>query len=61
MYLSTGWHGAARGMDLDTRAAKIAEIWKQLNWLEEQVANEARQPIGGTGPRDDAQTDFGLA
>jgi glutathione S-transferase len=37
MYLSTGWHGPARGMDLPTRAAKIAEIWKQLNWLEENI------------------------
>lgn len=34
MYLSHGWHGAARGMDIETRAAKIAEIWKQLQWLE---------------------------
>ena len=34
MYLSFGFHGAARGMDLKTRAAKVAEIWKQLNWLE---------------------------
>eukprot|EP00931_Biecheleriopsis_adriatica_P001314 TRINITY_DN10163_c0_g1_i1.p1 TRINITY_DN10163_c0_g1~~TRINITY_DN10163_c0_g1_i1.p1 ORF type:complete len:287 (+),score=49.01 TRINITY_DN10163_c0_g1_i1:146-1006(+) len=35
MYLSTGWHGAARGMDLQSRAYKIEEIWKQLSWLEE--------------------------
>ena len=34
MYLSYGWHGCARGMDLPTRAAKLAEIWKQLSWLE---------------------------
>jgi glutathione S-transferase len=33
MYLSTGWHGEARGMDLKTRAAKREEIWKQLTWL----------------------------
>lgn len=33
MYLSTEWHGKARGMDLPTRAAKLAEIWKQLGWL----------------------------
>jgi|EP01046_Picozoa_sp_COSAG06_P038373 glutathione S-transferase len=38
MYLSNGWHGAVRGMDLPTRAAKIAEIWKQLSWLEAEVA-----------------------
>ena len=34
MYLSHGWHGPVRGMDLPTRAAKVAEIWKQLSWLE---------------------------
>ena len=39
MYLSYGWHGAARGMDLPTREAKIGEIWRQLNWLEAQVAS----------------------
>lgn len=38
MYLSTGWHGPVRGMDLPTRAAKLAEIWKQLSWLEQQCA-----------------------
>ena len=38
MYLSYGWHGAARGMDLKTREAKIGEIWRQLTWLEAQVA-----------------------
>lgn len=37
MYLSTGWHGPARGMDLQTRAAKLGEIWRQLNWLEAEV------------------------
>lgn len=44
MYLSTGWHGAVRGMDLPTRADKIAEIWKQLSWLEARVA------AAGAGP-----------
>ena len=34
MYLSTAWHGARRGMDIATREAKIAEIFKQLTWLE---------------------------
>jgi len=34
MYLSYGWHGPVRGMDPKTRAAKVAEIWKQLSWLE---------------------------
>ena len=42
MYLSNGWHGAARGMDLPTRAAKLGEIWKQLSWLEAEVQKEAR-------------------
>eukprot|EP00931_Biecheleriopsis_adriatica_P090863 TRINITY_DN64782_c0_g1_i1.p1 TRINITY_DN64782_c0_g1~~TRINITY_DN64782_c0_g1_i1.p1 ORF type:complete len:280 (-),score=57.47 TRINITY_DN64782_c0_g1_i1:107-946(-) len=37
MYLSYGWHGEARGMDLQTRAAKLAEIWKQLTWLNEHL------------------------
>lgn len=37
MYLSAGWHGAARAMDLPTRAAKLHEIWKQLSWLEESL------------------------
>jgi len=41
MYLSTGWHGAARGMDLPTRAAKIGEIWRQLCWLEAELARQA--------------------
>ena len=38
MYLSNGWHGAARGMELKTREAKIGEIWRQLTWLEAQVS-----------------------
>ena len=42
MYLSTGWHGAARGMDLKTRAAKIGEIYKQLSWLEAHIASAGR-------------------
>ena len=40
MYLSphvTPWCSAERCMDPKTRAAKIAEIWKQLTWLEDQV------------------------
>jgi glutathione S-transferase len=37
MYLSYGHHGAARGMDLKTRAAKIAEIWKQMTWVNENI------------------------
>ena len=41
MYLSTGWHGAARGMDLQTRAAKLGEIWRQLSWLEAEARKEA--------------------
>ena len=41
MYLSTGWHGPARGMDLSSRSAKLAEIWKQLCWLEAEVAKTA--------------------
>eukprot|EP00941_MAST-03F_sp_MAST-3F-sp1_P004549 g4549.t1 len=40
MYLSYGWHGAARGMDLPTRAAKLGEIWRNLNWLEAEVAKK---------------------
>jgi len=38
MYLSTEWHGKIRGMDLATRAAKLAEIWKQLGWLNRNIA-----------------------
>ena len=41
MYLSAGWHGASRGMDLKTRSLKLGEIWRQLCWLEEQVAAKA--------------------
>lgn len=37
MYLSTEWHGKARGMDIATRAAKVAEIWKQLGWLNRSI------------------------
>merc|ERR1712187_107362 len=37
MYLSYGFHGEARGMDIKTRAAKVLEIWKQLTWLNDQV------------------------
>lgn len=43
MYLSNGWHGVARGMDLHARSAKLAEIWKQLSWIE-------AQPTLGQGP-----------
>ena len=45
MYLSHGWHGAARGMDLPTRAAKMAEIWKQLNWLEAKKQSSSPSPF----------------
>ena len=45
MYLSYGWHGAARGMDLPTRAAKMAEIWKQLNWLEAKKQSSSPSPF----------------
>lgn len=48
MYLSYGWHGSARGMDLPTREAKVGEIWKQLNWLEAQV--RAARETFGDGP-----------
>uniref|UniRef100_A0A7S1MGU6 Glutathione transferase n=1 Tax=Alexandrium catenella TaxID=2925 RepID=A0A7S1MGU6_ALECA len=37
MYLSYGFHGPARGMDLKTRADKIAEIWKQLTWMNQHI------------------------
>mmetsp|Transcript_55367 Transcript_55367/g.177598 ORF Transcript_55367/g.177598 Transcript_55367/m.177598 type:complete len:579 (+) Transcript_55367:50-1786(+) len=37
MYLSRGWHGPARGMDVEARAAKLTEIWKQLVWLEAAI------------------------
>merc|ERR1712061_212916 len=38
MYLSYGWHGQARGMDLATRAAKVTELGKRLLWLESYMA-----------------------
>ncbi|KAL3920686.1 MAG: hypothetical protein SGPRY_005165 [Prymnesium sp.] len=44
MYLSKAWHGAARGMDAPTRAAKIAELWKQLCWLEENCGGKYLVP-----------------
>jgi len=47
MYLSNGWHGAARGMDLPTREAKVREIWKQLNWLERQAAGAGGPHLAG--------------
>jgi len=37
MYLSTAWHGAARAMDIDTRAAKLRELWQHLVWMEENM------------------------
>jgi len=40
MYLApyeTKWCRADRAMDKATRAAKLAEIWKQLTWLEENI------------------------
>lgn len=40
MYLApyeTQWCRPERAMDRPTRAAKLAEIWKQLTWLEEHV------------------------
>lgn len=40
MYLApyeTPHCGKARSMDRPTRAAKLAEIWNQLTWLEEQI------------------------
>jgi glutathione S-transferase len=40
MYLppyETPTYAAARTMDHKTRAAKLAEIWKQLSWLETQI------------------------
>lgn len=40
MYLSpyeTKWCSAVRCMDKPTRAAKLAEIWKHLTWLEENI------------------------
>jgi len=38
MYLSTGWHGPARGMDMKARADKLNEIWQRLCWLEAQCS-----------------------
>ena len=38
MYLSAAWHGARRSVDVASREAKIAEIWKQLAWLEANAA-----------------------
>jgi glutathione S-transferase len=46
MYLSYAWHGQARGMDLKTREAKVAEIWKQLNWLEKQAEQQQQKSDG---------------
>jgi glutathione S-transferase len=40
MYLppfETPLYAAARTMDHKTRAAKLAEIWKQLTWMEENI------------------------
>lgn len=37
MYLSKEWHGEARAMTVEDRAAKLSEIWKQLSWLEMEV------------------------
>jgi len=37
MYLSTEWHGKVRGMDLPTRAAKLAEIWRQMKFLNDHI------------------------
>lgn len=38
MYLSAGFHGAARAMSLPDRAAKLGEIWRQLHWLEAEAS-----------------------
>jgi hypothetical protein len=46
MYLSFGWHGPARGMPLKIRAAKIHELWRQLNWLEDHVEQGSRYLVG---------------
>merc|ERR1712113_36496 len=40
MYLApyeTKWCSAERTMDKATRAAKLAEMWKQLHWLEKKA------------------------
>jgi glutathione S-transferase len=50
MYLSTGWHGAARGMDLPTRAAKMAELWKQMSWLEANCSPQGPYLLTGDSP-----------
>lgn len=47
MYLSTGWHGPVRGMDLKTRAAKLGEIWRQLHWLEAQAGAKGGPHLAG--------------
>ena len=50
MYLSREWHGAARGMEAPTRAAKLRELSRQLRWLEErQRVQQARGGGGGGG------------
>ena len=54
MYLSRSWHGPARGMDLPTRAAKLGEIWRQLNWLEAELHDtraRQREQAEGVGRR----------
>lgn len=40
MYLSEEWHGPARGIDAAARAAKVAELWKQLSWLEATIQQQ---------------------
>ena len=40
MYLSGAWHGSARGMSIEDRAAKFGELWRQLAWLEGSVEEE---------------------
>lgn len=47
MYLSNEWHGPARGMSHETRAAKLAEIWRQLHWLEDQASTAEAEAAGG--------------
>ncbi|KAJ1456019.1 hypothetical protein M885DRAFT_463553 [Pelagophyceae sp. CCMP2097] len=34
MYLSEEWHGVKRRVTLEERSAKLAEVWKQLLWLD---------------------------
>jgi len=44
MYLApypTDWCAPERCMDRDRRAAKLAELWKQLNWLESKLDGKA--------------------